>query len=558
MQYFKSMLDSQKVLRSWYTGIRIVMHSISKITRCFLCICVVIAAVAVSGCKSPQEYKQQADNDVYKIINDKWKPEYGSKSNYRISDVAPDANDIKPLQVNSEKQIISLAQAVCLATSQNRNYQRQKELLYLAALDLTTQRHEFADQWFGTFDSSYNKDTGEENIDYAGRLGFNRLLKDGTQISSSIAVEWMRYLTGDPRTSLGSVLSGTISKPLLRGSSEKIVTENLTQAERNALYQIRSFNRYRKTFVVTVVADYFRVLQNLDSVKNAQNNYSNLQFAYDRANMLAESGRLPQLEADQTKQNMLKAKDTLTQTVRRYEQSLDDFRNVLALPVEYSVELNYGELDGLVAMGVDGAVYGFDEAVETGLRRRLDLMNSADQVIDAGRKIDVTEDALRAGLELVASANVDSPDGQRPGRLEFNDGQYSVGLGLDLPLDRLNERNTYRKSLIDFIAAQRDYEQAIEDVKLEIRSSYRKLLESAERYRIQQQSLALAQERVKSTNMLVEAGRAQSRDLLDAQDDLLSAQNATTSALIDYTIEKLNFFSNIGVLEVRPDGMWHI
>ena len=248
------------------------MRLIPRVFRFCLCLGAILAAVAICGCKSAQEYKQQADDDVYKIINDKWKPEYGSKSNYRVSDAAPDANDIKPELITPETRTISLAQAVSLATSQNRNYQRQKELLYIAALDLTTPRHEFAKQWFGTFHSSYNNDSGEESVDYTGRLGFNRLFNDGTKISSSIAIEWLRYLTGDPRTSLGSVLSGTISKPLLRGSSEKIVTENLTQSERNALYQIRSFNRYRQSFVVAVSADYFRVLQNFDSVRNAQNN----------------------------------------------------------------------------------------------------------------------------------------------------------------------------------------------------------------------------------------------------------------------------------------------
>jgi hypothetical protein len=56
-------------------------------------------------------------------------------------------------------------------------------------------------------------------------------------------------------------LSASVTQPLLRGSGRQIVQENLTQAERNALYQIRSFNRYRQTFVVSIVNDYYRVLQ---------------------------------------------------------------------------------------------------------------------------------------------------------------------------------------------------------------------------------------------------------------------------------------------------------
>jgi len=56
--------------------------------------------------------------------------------------------------------------------------------------------------------------------------------------------------------------------------------------------------------------------------------------------------------------------------------------------------------------------------------------------------------------------------------------------------------------------------------------------------------------------LLLEAGRLTVRDLLDAQDDLLQAQNLVTAALVDHAIANLNFFSDIGVLQVRPDGMW--
>ena len=56
--------------------------------------------------------------------------------------------------------------------------------------------------------------------------------------------------------------------------------------------------------------------------------------------------------------------------------------------------------------------------------------------------------------------------------------------------------------------------------------------------------------------LLWEAGRANTRDLLESQDALLLAENSLTAALVDHTIAKLNFFRDIGVLQVRPDGMW--
>ena len=100
------------------------------------------------------------------------------------------------------------------------------------------------------------------------------------------------------------------------------------------------------------------------------------------------------------------------------------------------------------------------------------------------------------------------------------------------------------------------YQQTVDNVKLQVRNTYRKLIESATRYKIQKDSLILAQERVNSAKMLLKAGRATARDLLEAQSALLSAQNNTTSTLVDYAVSKLNFYRDIGILKVRPDGLW--
>ena len=56
--------------------------------------------------------------------------------------------------------------------------------------------------------------------------------------------------------------------------------------------------------------------------------------------------------------------------------------------------------------------------------------------------------------------------------------------------------------------------------------------------------------------LLLKSGRAVIRDMLDAQDALLSAQNALTAALISHLNAKLSFYRDVGILQVKPDGMW--
>ena len=95
-----------------------------------------------------------------------------------------------------------------------------------------------------------------------------------------------------------------------------------------------------------------------------------------------------------------------------------------------------------------------------------------------------------------------------------------------------------------------------DEVKLDVRDAWRKLQEARASYDIQQTSLTLARRRVDSTTLLTQAGRANTRDLLESQDALLEAQNALTGALVDHTIARLEFWRDTGVLEVGENGMW--
>ncbi len=99
--------------------------------------------------------------------------------------------------------------------------------------------------------------------------------------------------------------------------------------------------------------------------------------------------------------------------------------------------------------------------------------------------------------------------------------------------------------------------QTLEDqIKLSIRNQLRVLLESRETLKIQAQSVAVAEKRVRSSNLFLEAGRIQIRDLLVAQDDRLAARNDLTAAVISYRIAELALQRDMGVLNVNEDGLW--
>lgn len=518
-------------------------------------ICALALCAWFASC-SPEHYKEKADEEVYKIIDEKWQEKFGTKANYVINDVEPSPNDIQITRPQEIAGTLSLSEAVSVATFQNREYQQQKEQLYLQALDLTLFRHQYTRRWFGTFDAGYARSGEDEQVSYDAGLGFNQLLADGASISTQIALDWSQFLTDDPDVSLRSILSASITQPLLRGAGRKIAQENLTQAERNVLYQIRSFNRFRQNFVISVISQYYRVLQTRDEVINAENNYQRRLESQDRLEWEARAGKRSPYEVDLAEQDVFRARDSVVRTRQRYKQALDEFKIRLALDTSAEIQLDPNELIILREAEITTPDFQLNEAVETAFLNRLDLANTMDRVDDAVRKVMVAADDLGTELNLVGSASADSTDRTQFERLEFHQGDYSVGIETDLPLDRKRERNAYRESLISLNQRQRQYDEDISQVELDVRQAYRELVEAAERYEIQKNSLELARKRVESVSLLLEAGRVTTRELLEAQDALVQAEDALTGAIVDHAIARLNFYRDIGILQVRPDGMW--
>ena len=567
--------------------------------RVYLIVCAAAFLCTLAGC-AQHNYKKEADEQVYNIIDQKWREEFGSKANYRVSDVEPSPNDIKVDKTMPPGSVLSLAQAVAIATAHNRDYQLQKETLYTMALDLRLARHQFETQFFAKpkiqdakVDGDRVRTTGggisprlnpeklgqdmpvrmpgptesRRNLAEGGNwrpdqvaiepgFGFNQMLMEGTVIGANLAIAWSRLLTGPWQGErFFQVLGLQVTQPLLRGRDRKVVMENLTQAERDTLYQVRLFNRFRKTFVVLVITQYYQTLQLLDVAKNAKQNCEALTWLRERVEKLVKAGRLPEEELQRVRQEILQAWDAYYQADKEYRLMLDWFKITLGMPTTTEFQLDEGELKILKAMKMSYPGFSEAEAIETALSQRLDLANSADAVVDAKRKVVVAADSLGTDLNLLVNANVPLHDLISDNKNELGDFLMAT-LEMDLPLDRVAEQNVFRKALLTLNQRQREYELAQDTVRLEIRQAYRDLVEAAQRYRVQLEGLKLAQKRFKNTYLLLQYGRASSRRVLSAQEDLFEAQIDATDALVDYTVATLNFYRDAGVLQVRPDGMW--
>jgi outer membrane protein TolC len=508
------------------------------------------------ACSSPKQLVAEADQEAYRIIENKWQDNFGQMSNYKIRDSVPNEQEIDELIPPS--RVITLDQAVAIATQFNRDYQSRKESLYLSALDLTLTRHEYARQWFGTFDGQYLNDEGTENNTVSSQAGVDQafITAGGIIANAGLSIDWTRFLSGDPYTTLGSVLTANVTAPLLGRGGGKTAWENLTQAERNVLYQIRTFNRYRKTFVVSIISDYYRVLEQMKNLDVIKASYERQVDSTNQLKMQVEVGQLAPSEVFEAEQQLLSAQNSVISAQQRYAQTLDRFMISLSLPTGADITLDPNELEALGNIDISLPEYTVEDAIVMALERRLDLANTRDGLEDTERKLVLAADGLGVQLDLIGSVGVESTEKTDFTRLRFHEGTYSLGFEADLPFDQKAERNAYREALISLVQRQRGYDEEVENVKLSVRQAYRDLEETTKSYQIQQLSVELAEKRVEEQRLRLETGTGIIRLLVNSENALVSAENELTSALVDHMIAKMSFFRDVGILEVRPDGMW--
>jgi outer membrane protein TolC len=599
-----------------------------------------LAAVATS-CKSPTTYRRDADQKAYHIIRHAQVQSLGEAQPFTIrpaeqnlrkallisQDLAksteaslgtrhvepipqfpdtpylaePADDDATPPWVaaaDSEPLKITLEQALMIAARNARDYQTQKEQVFVSALALDLERDRFRNTWASFLESQTIADLLGENtygMENRAQLALTRRFRTGMLFTAQLGLDLVKLLSGSRSSSLGIFADASISIPLLRGSGEFVVTEPLQQAERNVVYAIYGFERFKQDFAVGIATDYLGVLEALDRVMNAQRNYENLIASTRRARRIADAGRLPEIQVDQALQDELRARDRWVSAQQAYERQLDQFKVQLGLPADAGVVLDPDEL-GRLATAAATLLQGSPEAaaappgqtppadapivlqppnpaeagryeipypraIQLAIDHRVDLRVAIGRIFDSQRHVAVGADALRADLRLLGSASAGESRrlgsaGRPDAQLRFEEGRYSGLITIDLPLERTAERNVYRRTLIELERAVRDLQELEDRIKLELRNDLRTLLEARETVRIQAQAVQVAKRRVESTNLFLQAGRAEIRDVLEAQESLVAAENALTAAIVRYRVAELDLQADLGVLRIDATGLW--
>lgn len=591
----------------------------------------VILLLAFAGC-SARHYREKIDAQAYKIIESKQqqalnKPEefsidspaatlrrklliehhlpHSSPASFGSSFIAKPAhwpesgdeaeNDVELSALSSTNRVpnLTLFDALHIAAGNSRVYQTEKEAVFRSALKLEFERDRFRASFAGLLSALFRHDRSalandgvvSESVEGSAVGDAAQMFKNGSAVSLRLGFNLLKLLEPGRFTSESIFGDASISIPLLRGSGRHIITEPLTQAEREVVYALYDFEHFKRSFAVSIASQYLEVLQRQNAVENAAENYRGLIASSRRARRLLDAGKLPPIQVDQSIQEELSARNRWVSARESFAAALDEFKTSLGLPPDAPLQLDPAELVKLSeafltgtdlesGLAIEGEIPPADtpivleepsaedaspleiapkRAIEIALKNRLDLEIAISRVQDTQRRIVVAADRLRPELTLFGRASF---NGEELKGLNLKRGNYTALLEMDLPFERTAEAIAYRQSYIALESVVRQVQELEDEIKLAVMDRLRELREARESLRIQALSAELARRRVRGASLNLEAGRVEIRDLLEAQEDLLSAQNGLTAAAVDFRVAQLALQRDLGLLQVDSRGMW--
>lgn len=485
---------------------------------------------------------------------------------------------------------IGLHDAVRIAAANSPEFREAKEALFATALALDLESRTFHGTLLGAIGGSATtaRENGRTESSHGSEAsaGVSKTFENGVETDASFALNLAGMLTGERRTAWGAVADAGFSIPLLRGSGSLVRRESLTQAERDLVYAVRAFEQKKREFAVEIERSYLSLLLAMRTRLNEDENYRRVMLSTQRSRRMADANRMSKTAFDQSHQSELSARAGWIAACRSYDSALDAFKTRLGLPPDSKVVPKAGDIRDLKALverflaEESGRSGGSDlperesvddgemkeyaaKALGTAFANNPVIATARDRVEDAQRHLVVAEDGLRAEMTLGAKAGVGhaatattNETGGRHSNFRMDNPSATVGLTIDPALERTSERNSYRNALIAVESAVRDYQKAEDDLKSAIREDVRALFQTREALRIQSSAVELAARRVRNQDLLMEAGRADMKDLLDAQAALLSAQNSLYRAITDHRAQQLALQRDMGTLDVTADGVW--
>ncbi len=320
--------------------------------------------------------------------------------------------------------MLNLRSAVQIALKNSRDFQTEREDIYLSALDVTFERFRFDAQFSlgstGTYTTKGSIQAGKTAPRQASVVtdGSVRWLSaGGGELLAGLANTLVWEFNGSAVHSSSSLLNFSLIQPLLRLGGRARVLESLTQSERSLLANVRQMEQFQHGYYIRITAGrnagegpsrsgsvgatglgliagtpsgtigapradgLMGLLEEQQRITNLEGNVARLRESLDQLEAAFDAGRIPsRLQVDQARQALYSGQSSMLSTLAAYQTRLDNYKLELGLPPGLPVLVKDPMLDSLAL--TDKATTAISRTLSDELEviRNRDVIKGKDQL----------------------------------------------------------------------------------------------------------------------------------------------------------------------------------
>lgn len=326
------------------------------------------------------------------------------------------------------KVVLNLKSVMKLGLQNSRDFQKEREDLYLSALDVSYERYQLSPKFALSETSKFEADSK-----YAGGVSENAKPQQHVNILTDGSVRWLTssgadllatfanafiwdFKSGTVTDSAGSLVNLTLVQPLMRLGGKDRALEALTQTERTLLANVRQMQQFQLGYYVRIAAGrnsgegptrsgavgsaglgiiagspasrtgapaaggFMGLLEETQRIQNQEANVSRLRQSMDQLAAAFDAGRISsRLQVDQARLALFNSQSDLLSAKASYAARVDAFKVDLGLPADLPVNINDPLLRKFNISNPDSTALNQElTLIQNRLRDRTKVRNNAD------------------------------------------------------------------------------------------------------------------------------------------------------------------------------------
>ncbi len=397
------------------------------------------------------------------------------------------------------------------------------------------------------YNALYNTTTSRHNTDFNQSVGGNASLRLPTGGELGVTVNTAHRDNGNNNNgNYATNVNLNVSQPLLRGAGLTVGQANLVFAQWSEISSRLSFRDSLSRVVNTVIGQYRRYVSSTRALRTEERSMERAEQQLEIQQALLDAGRIARFDLVRSQATLARQKLSLQRSQNALREEEVSLLRTLRLPAETTLKLDSTiQLKPLPTLTLN-------QVMKMAFQHRVDYQQTKLALEQSQLALKIAENNQLWDLNLAASYSLSGSAKNVTGALNDivpdTQGDYSVGLNLTVPLGKkLSQKQSLLGARVALLRVRNSLITSEEDIRLELTRKLEEIKLLWQQIALSKEALKLTKQELENEQVKLNAGRSDSLSLVNANDNLIEAENSYVSIQLAYLNSLTALDSALGI-----------